>query len=304
MILPKVWAVVVNWDRRDDTMECLQSLQRQTYGNLDLLVVDNGSKDDSAAAISRDFPGTELVLLPENRGFAGGANAGIRAALDRGADLVCLVNNDTVADPAMMSHLVQGLGPSTGMAAPKIYYSKDPECIWSVGGDRHPLTLEMTNKGTGQRDRGQWNSVLERDYLVGCVLLVRREVFERAGLFDERFFSYYEDLDFCAQVRGAGYGLRLVPQGHVWHKVAQTSGGCDSPRERYSMARGSVLFFRKHVRGWRWVFVIPYRLLSGAKTVARLTLAGKQAAAAAYCRGLWDGCRVPLPRAASFRLSI
>jgi len=284
----------VNWNRRDDTLECLRSLEHQTYANLRLLVVDNGSTDGSADAITKELPGTEMLLLSENRGFAGGANAGIRGALARGADLICLVNNDTVADPAMVSHLVQGLSPNTGMVAPKIYYTCDPERIWSVGGNCHALTTEMTDKGTGQLDRGQWDSVLERHFLVGCALLIRREVFEKVGVFDERFISYYEDMDYCVRVRGAGYRLFLVPQAHLWHKVAQSSGGSDSPRERYSMARGSVLFFRKHVHGWRWLFVIPYRLLSAIKTIARLTLTGKHDAAAAYRRGLWDGCKVPL----------
>ena len=142
----------------------------------------------------------------------------------------------------MVEKLVESIRPVAGVVFPKIYYYDDPLRIWSVGAQRQFLTLEMTDKATGQLDRGQWEDVQERDYGTGCALLVQREVFVKVGLFDERYFAYYEDLDFSFRVKEAGFRMTLAPAAHLWHKVALTSGGLDSPLERYLMAKGSVLF--------------------------------------------------------------
>lgn len=288
---PLIYVVVVNWNRCQDTLECLDSLSHLTYPNFRLLVVDNGSNDGSVQAITQRFPTVELLTTPCNLGFSVGYNLGIRHALGQGSDFVLVLNNDTVVDSRLLDELVKYASLDVGVLAPKIYYYHKPNCIWSVGGQRHPLTLEMTDKGTGQLDRGQWAQVQERDYLVGCALLIRCEVFERVGFFDERFFAYYEDMDFCLRTKQSGYRLLLVPQARVWHKVAATSGGSNSPAERYGMAKGSVLFFRKHVRGLRWLIVIPYRLGSAIKTILRLLMQGRKESAWAYLRGLRDGLR-------------
>ncbi len=114
--------------------------------------------------------------------------------------------------------------------------------IWSVGARRQFLTLEMTDKATGQLDRGQWDEVQERDYGTGCALLVPREVFEKVGLFDERYFAYYEDLDFSFRVKEAGFRMILVPEARLWHKVARTSGGLDHRWNVISWPREACCF--------------------------------------------------------------
>jgi len=286
---PLVYAVIPNWNRREDTLACLNSLRGLDYPNLRLIVVDNGSSDGTAAAVARLFPDVELIVHADNRGFAAGCNAGIRQALARNADFVFLINNDTHLDPAALKNMLALTGPAVGMIAPKIYYAADPTRIWSVGGRRHSLTIEKTGDGRGQRDEGQWDCVMERDYLMGCALLLSRQCLMTVGLFDERFFMYYEDSDLSLRARQAGFKLLLAPQAKVWHHVALSSGGSDSPGERYWMARSSMLFFSKHVRGLRWLIVLPYRSASAIKTVLRLVWRSKAASAWAYLRGLRDG---------------
>jgi hypothetical protein len=149
--------------------------------------------------------------------------------------------------------------------------------------------MEKIGDARGQIDEKQWDTVLERDYLVACALLLSRCLLTQVGLFDERFFMYYEDSDLSLRACQAGFRLLLAPQAHVWHKVAVSSGGSDSPNERYWMARSSILFFGKHVRGWRWLIVLPYRAGSAIKTLLRLTLRHRPEAARAYGRGLRDG---------------
>jgi GT2 family glycosyltransferase len=286
---PLVYAVTLNWNRRDDTLACLASLAALDYAHKRLLLVDNGSTDGTIAAVSARFPEVEILANERNLGFAAGANVGLRHALAQGADYVFFINNDAVADPALLRHLLAAAAPDVGMVAPKIYYAGEPRRIWSVGGQRHPLTGEQTGDARNTLDDGQWRDVAERDFFAGCAVLFSREFLEQVGLFDERFFMYYEDFDLSNRARAAGFRLLLSPRAHVWHKVAGSSGGSDSPNERYWMARSSVLFFRKHIRGWRWLVVIPYRTASALKTVSRLLLHRRFDSARAYLRGLRDG---------------
>lgn len=289
MSLPLIYSVTLNWNRQEDTFACLASMTELNYPNKRLLLVDNGSVDGTPQAVAQRFPEVEIIINEKNLGFAAGCNVGLRYALGQGADHVLLLNNDALIDPSALDHLIAPVGPRVGMVAPKIYYAADPNRIWSVGGMRHPLTLEKTGDARGEIDNDQWDKVLERDYFVGCALLLSRQLLTEVGLFDERFFMYYEDSDLSLRAHQAGFKLLLSPQARVWHKVAVSSGGSDSPNERYWMARSSVLFFHKHVRGFRWLIVLPYRTGSAIKTTLRLVQEGKYQSARAYLRGLRDG---------------
>jgi GT2 family glycosyltransferase len=285
-----IYAVVLTWNGREDTLRCLASLQDIEPKGVHLLVVDNGSTDGTAEAIAERYPHVEVLVNERDLGFAAGCNVGMRYAINEGADYVFLLSNDTVAAPDTLRHLLDAaLTTGAGMLAPKIYYMADPTRIWSVGAHRNPITLEISGDGRGQHDTGQWNSVLERDFLTGCVLLLSRRFLAEVGLFDERFFLYYDDSDLSLRARQAGEKLLLVPQAHIWHKVALSSGGSDSPTERYWMARSNVLFLHKHVRGPRWLVVVPYRAGSALKTLGRLLLRRRYRSAGAYLRGLRDG---------------
>jgi GT2 family glycosyltransferase len=153
----------------------------------------------------------------------------------------------------------------------------------------------MTHKGDGQLDRGQWSDVIERDFLLGCAMLMTRALLEKVGLFDTGYHpAYYEDVDLCVRARRAGFRLLLVPSAKMWHKVSATGGGINSPCERYFMARHSVRYFRKYVHGWRWIVVAPYRLGSALKTTLRLAREKRFESVQAYWRGLRDGWRTPV----------
>jgi GT2 family glycosyltransferase len=293
---PLVYVITLTWNQKEDTLGCLESLSQITYPGCRFLLVDNGSVDDTLDAVARLFPDVEVIANSRNLGFQGGFNVGLRRALDRGAEFVFIINNDTYVAPDLLSILLSYTDDDdVGMLAPKIYYADEPTRIWSVGGDRHPWTFEMVNKGDNEIDKGQWDEVLERDYLVGCALLMKRSLLQTVGLLDEGYHPiYYEDVDLCVRARAAGFRLLLVPAARMWHAVSASSGGADSPRERYLMARNSVRFFRKHIRGWRWLAVVPYRGGSAVKTIARLVSRRRYRAALSYLQGLYHGLTVPL----------
>jgi GT2 family glycosyltransferase len=286
---PLVYAVTLAWNRCGDTLECVASLGQSSYRPLRILVCDNGSTDGTSAAVHSAFPQVEVLELRQNLGFAAGANRGLRHAFAAGADHVLLINNDTTVDPLMIEHLVAATAPDAGIVAPLIYYALAPSTIWSAGGLRSRWTLEQTGDLRGRHDWGDWPPTLARDFVTGCAMLIPRGVLETVGLLDERFFMYYEDNDFCLRIRRAGYRILLVPGAKMWHKVALSSGGIDSPAERYAMARSSVLFFRKHVAGWQWAIVGPFRLGSAARTTLRLLRRWSTAAIVAYWSGLGAG---------------
>lgn len=281
--------VTLNWNRPDDTLACLASAAAQSYPHLRLVVVDNGSSDDSVDRISAAFPAAKLLCNECNMGFAAGANRGLRYALDQGADYVLLVNNDTTFAPDMLEQLLSLAAPGVGVLVPAIYYAAWPGRPWSLGGGRHWLTLEKTGDSPAALPVAMTAGSLEREYVVGCAMLLSRPMLEQVGYFDERFFMYYEDMDLSLRIRQAGLRILLVPAARMWHSVSASSGGSDSPAERYWMARSSVLFFLKHVHGLRWLVVAPYRSASALKTVLRLYMRGRGGAARAYLRGLRDG---------------
>jgi GT2 family glycosyltransferase len=289
---PLVYVVVLTWNQRETTLECLESLAQMVYPRFRIVVVDNGSTDGTAEAIKIQFPGVEVIVNERNLGYPGGCNVGLRYALSQGAEYVFAINNDVLVAPTILDELVREAAPDVGILAPKVYFASDPQRIWSIGGRRDRLTFEMNCRGDCELDRGQRNEVLEQDYLIGCAHLFSCSLLKEIGLLDAGYFLYYDDLDICIRARQAGYRLLMVPGAQMWHKVADSSGGVGTPRERYYMARSNVRFLRKHARGWQWLFVIPYRTASAIKTLLRLAWYRRWDSAWAYLRGLRDGLRI------------
>ena len=289
---PPVTVIIVAWNQLEKTLACLETVDALDYPNDHTLLVDNGSEPPLSEAIAARFPGVETLRLPANRGFAGGYNAGLRHALKAGGRYFLLLNNDTLLEPDALARLVAALEASAdvGLATAKIYYAAEPQRIWTVGANLN-VFLDLKDGGAGQLDTGQWDAPRDVDFAPFCALLIRRETLEQVGLLDEAFFLYYEDMDYCRRARAAGWRIRLCPEARVLHDVSASSGGRDSPMERYWMAQSSGRYFRKHGRGPRLFLIIPFRLASALKMTARLLLAGKPDALRAYWRGLVIGWR-------------
>jgi GT2 family glycosyltransferase len=284
--------VIVAWNQVQKTLDCLTTVAALDPPPGRVLLVDNGSDPPLAAAAGGRFPTVTVLRLPDNRGFAGGYNAGIRAALDDGAAAVLLLNNDTLVAPDALDRLADEMATAddVGLVTAKITYAADPQRIWTVGANLN-VFLDLKDGGQGQLDSGQWAAPRDVDFAPFCAILVRRAVFASVGLLDEAFFLYYEDMDYCRRARRAGWRVRLCPAAGVRHDVSASSGGRDSPLERYWMAQSSGRYFRKHGRGPRLLLIVPFRLASALKTSLRLLLAGKPAALRAYWAGLWAGWR-------------
>jgi GT2 family glycosyltransferase len=282
---PLVMIITLNWNRQADTLAFLASCAELRYPRMQLVVVDNGSTDGSVAAIAAAYPGVIQLCNATNLGFAAGMNVGLRYALAHNADYVFLANNDTTLAPDALDLLVRAAtAHSAAVVAPAIYYAAAPEQLWWLGGTLRPLLLEVQRLAAAPSP-----TPFPVDFVTGCGMLISSAALAQVGLFDERFFMYYEDSDFCLRVRRAGQTILVEPRAAMYHKVAQSSGGGDSPNERYQMARSSIQYFRKHARPRQWLFIGPYRTGSALRTLWRLVRRRRLNAARAYLRGLRDG---------------
>lgn len=237
-IPPLVSVVVLTCNGREHLEECLGSLLEQTWPEREIILVVNGSADGSAAMVRERFgDAVRLVELPENIGYTGGNNAGLRAA--RG-EYVAVLNDDTRTDPRWLGAMVETLRrrPDCGLAACKILSYREPEVIDNVG---HLIYWDGTfrGRGRGERDRGQYDREEEVLSPSGCAFLARKAALDRAGLFDEDFFIYGDDADLSLRVRLAGWKAVYVPEAVVYHKYSATAGAY-SPFKAFLVERNRI----------------------------------------------------------------
>ncbi len=279
------------WNQVDKTVACLETADALTYANYRVIVVDNGSDDNTSDVVQSRFPHVTLLQNSENLGFAGGYNVGFRAALEENSDYIFLINNDTLLAPDCLTELVDAAEKtdSFGLATAKIYYADRPQRIWSIGGLLQPLLLEIQKLADDQTDSGQWETLRTIDFAPLCGVLIAVSAVRDIGLLDENYFVYYEDMDYCQRLREAGYQLVFVPMAKMWHAVSASSGGQDSAAERYWMGQGSGRYYRTNSTLRQRPFIIIYRLLSALRTTLRLARASNWRAIAAYWLGLTRG---------------
>ncbi|MBN1178458.1 MAG: glycosyltransferase family 2 protein [Anaerolineae bacterium] len=260
---PRVAVIILNWNGLQDTLDCLGSLGSVDYPEYDVLVVDNGSGDGSPAAIRAGYPDVALWENPRNLGFTGGNNVGIRRALERGADYVLLLNNDTCVAPNFLRELVAAAeaDPEIGAAGPTIYYHVAPDVIWSAGGIVDWRQGDIRMRGTDEKDAGQFGSApQEVDFITGCAMLLKRAALERVGGLDERFFAYYEESEWCLRARRAGWRVVHVPAARIWHKIDPDRRSA-SALVHYYMTRNRLLFLRlagAGLRAWGHTLLVEY----------------------------------------------
>lgn len=267
-------AVILNWNRRNDTLQCLLSMQEQQGAEVDIIVVDNASSDDSVQVIASRFPHIHLIRNHSNLGYAGGNNVGIEHALGSDSEFVLVLNNDTVLDPSCLARLVDDLKahPDAAAASPKSYYFDTPEIIYFAGGiiapDGTPLHV-----GVGQPDGPEFGKSGTAEWLTGCATLFRSDALRKVGLFDLSYFLLFEDADWSLRARKAGYELRFVPGAKLWHKVSPSFGSTWSPMYLYYYTRNACLWIERNFR-FTQRFLLQYHAIRRARWLASSPQAG------------------------------
>jgi GT2 family glycosyltransferase len=264
----RVTIVVLNWKRAEETIACLESLQEADLGGASVLVVDNGSGDGSVERIRERFPDQRIVALPENRGYAGGNNEGIRVALEDGAEAVLLLNNDTRVAPDFLAPLLDTLtrDPEAGAVSGAIMRSDRPEMLDVAFGTvqfhrREAVRILGVNALPGEG----FDRRCQVDVAVGCCLLLTAEALGRVGLLDENYFAYHEDVDWCLRAREAGFRVYYEPYSRVFHSGSRSTAVAARPVPDTPADNGNPALPNAEPLPWN-----PIRTYLGARNTVRL----------------------------------
>ena len=256
----KILISILNYNGKEDTIACLKSLDNLRIGEnlVQVLVIDNASREEvhEADLTLKHIP-VALIKNKDNLGFAGGHNVGLRYAIEKNMDYVMILNNDTVVHENLLIELLKTAkeNEKAGVIAPKIYFASGSEyhkerykkedlgkVIWFAGGIIDWKNMIGHHRGVDDVDKGQFDKVEEIEYGSGCCLLLKREVLEKVGFFDDRYFLYYEDGDLQERIKKHGYTIIFSPKAKLWHKNAASSGGSGSPLQDYYITRNRLLF--------------------------------------------------------------
>jgi len=281
---------VLNWNGYEDSVRCLESLERVDYPAFKVILVDNGSEDGSGEKLAKRFPWTEYLPLDENRLYAGGNNAGILRALDEGADYILLLNNDTFVERGFLSALVECAerNPDAAAIGPKIYHANKPELIWYGGGKISFFTGKLSHEELRKKDSPRSSLEKRTGWVTGCALFARAGVFRRIGLLDTSYGMFTEDVDWCYRAVLAGYSCVFCPSSVIYHAVSASTGGGLTVFKVYHRIRSTFLFFRRYASWYHWV-TIPFFVAGGAVGLAvKETLKGNRGVPGALVKGLWD----------------
>jgi GT2 family glycosyltransferase len=261
--MKKVAVVILNFKVRDQALKCLESVRKSSYKNLEIIVVDNNSGDD----IEKDLEDVIFLQTGENKGYAGGNNFGIKKALGLGVDYILILNPDTVIETNAIEKLVEAAEKyNAGIVGPKIYF-KTGKTIWYAGGIFDKANVLGSHRGVNEKDTGQFEKIEETDFVSGATMMIRRDVFEKVGLFDERYFLYYEDQDLCLRAKLAGFRILYVPQAEVFHENAGSTK-LGSPLQDYFITRNRMLLASKYLP-FRTRFALKREAIRNFKIPAR-----------------------------------
>jgi GT2 family glycosyltransferase len=243
---PKIAIIIVNWNGLDDTIECLRSIKDITYANYMVIVVDNGSTDNSVTTIQQQFPSVSIIETHKNLGFAGGNNVGIQRAKKNKCDYYFLLNNDTIVDKNILHELMKGAinNKKAGIFGTKVLRYYDKGVIDHLGGMWNKDTAQFVSIGAMENDSDVKYGDTPVDYVCGCSILIKKEVVAKIGLLEEKFFLLWEEADYCYRAKKWGYTTSVIPQAKVWHKISASFTG--SPHSQYYWWRNRLLWIERN----------------------------------------------------------
>lgn len=291
--VPKVFIVILNWNQKDKTLACLRSLKKISYPRYEIILVDNGSTDDSVTAIKKEFPEIMIIENGRNLGVAGGRNVGINYVQKKSSDYVLLLDNDTIVDKDFITEMVK-VGEEDkriGILTGKIYFYSEPNKIWCAGCSLSLYRRHLRNIGYDEVDRGQYDQIKEVDHVAGCCLMIKMKVIQEIGLLDQNFIEYFtEDTDWCLRAKKKGYKVVYVPGSKIWHHVIKKT--LVNERYRYLQGRNLMWLMRKHARWHHWVGFSFFLIFGFLKVLYREAKAGNLKQLFTTVKGTLDAFKI------------
>ena len=295
----KLGIVLLNWNGGEFTIPCIESLLASTRPPWRIVVVDNASIDSSPRDIERKFPEVALLREKENLGFAGGNNKGIKYLLQQGADAVWVLNNDTIVDTKCIQTVERELAlhPDFGVLTTRIFYADPADRLWYAGGAVDTWRYKAVHWGENATGRDICREPGPVSFVSGCSMIIRPEVLRKVGLFHEKYFIYYEDMEWCLRAAENGILMQYVPDAVIQHRVSATQNkntlaggqGRISSRTHYLESRNRLYTIRLHARGLRRISAVAFYLAHNFYLTAGLLAYRRWDKLRALWRGFYHG---------------
>lgn len=284
--LPKVSIVTLTWNTTEITIDFLKSLNEYcTYPNLEVIIVDNGSKEDPTAAFKSIYPSAIVLVNEKNLGFTGGNNVGIKAAT---GDYLFIVNNDTEFTPGLLEGLLKIFEtyPDAGIVSPKFHYFYHKGTIEYAGyNEVNIFTGRNGMVGCREQDNGQYNEIKTTNYAHGGGMMVPRKIIDEVGGLPDEFFIYYEEFDWCEQIKRKGYKVYYQPASLIYHKESMTTGK-SSPFKTFYHTKNRILFMRRNMKPLNlFIFLSYFTFLTIPKNTLTFLIKGQKE----HLRSFWKG---------------
>lgn len=254
--------IILNWNGKKDTLECLESLHQLDYKDYEIVVVDNGSTDGSLNVFSSLYPDIILLDNKENLGFAEGNNKALKYVLEKSFDAILLLNNDTIVHPSLLKEFVKlSEQYPKSILGSKAYLYSERNTFDHFGGNWnfHKGAFDLVGHRE-KEDNFSWESPFEIDYVCGCALFAKTTAFREIGLLDARFFLFWEETDFCFRAKQLGYKILVCPQAKIWHKVSASFVG-GKPHMTYFWWRNRLLWIEKNLTSQELIKLYFHRLI-------------------------------------------
>lgn len=278
---PTVAVVILSCNQLAFTLDCIHSVEESNgapYTMLSILV-DNGSDDGTPNIVRTRYPRVRVIENGTNLGYAGGNNVGIRQALACGASHIMVLNNDAALTSGCLVPLVTTLdaSPEVGIVTPLIIEPTSEPWIGSLGTRIDPRTAAVTHlRGSEAARLADLGIPVDVDSAHGAAMMTRRDVLERVGLFDEAYYLYFEETDWCLRARELGYRIQAIPASSVRHRRSATAGR-NSNLIDYYMTRNHIRLVLRHWRGWRRIWPLAVIATRELAVVAAYTFKGRTA---------------------------
>ena len=283
---PLVSIITVNYNQTEITCQLLESLRKISYPKIEIFVVDNASFKDDPTPIKIHYPEITFILSDKNLGFAGGNNLAVRKS---NGEYILLINNDTEVETGFLEPLVEKMNsnPKIGAVSPKIRYFYQPNIIQYAGFEpMNPITIRHHAIGFNEEDKGQYDIDTRTDFGFGAAMIVSRAVLNNVGLMSDIFFLYYEEMDWMARIRRAGFEIWYVHNSLVYHKDSITTGPM-SPLKTYYLNRGRLLYMRRNTFGLNHLLGILYQVIVAVpKNIFTYLINRKYDLLNAYCKAI------------------
>lgn len=283
--------ILVNYNGKQYNDKCIESVLSSTISEqIQIIVVDNASTDGSLEELREKWgknKQVQIVTLEENLGFSAANNEGIRESIKQGIEKFLLINNDTEIEPNTIERMMESQTQTGAIVVPKIFYADSPEIVWCAGGEFSPVIRKAKQTGLNRPDNFKLRVSRYCDFANGCSMLLTKEIVEKVGFLEEKFFLYYEDMEYSLRAKERGVSIRYCADAVVYHKVNGSTKGNERPENVYYITRNWLLCNRLHMKG-RFPLFLIYFLMNRLAWAAIWTVQGKPKMVKALLAGIKD----------------